>query len=86
MIDFHFVNDNNITLERKQEAKANFLRLLGDFKDEFDENNGDVTIDFSITDKDDTRFYNYTFPNHDVTDFIRRWRLKYEPEEGQSNS
>lgn len=81
MIDFHFVNDNGITLERKQEAKDNFLILLGDFKDEFDEKNGDVTIDFSITEKNDTRFYNYTFPNHDVVEFIHRWKLKYEPQD-----
>jgi len=82
MIQFNYVNDQNISQERKGQAKQGFIDLLKDMAEEFDERNGQVTIDFAITEINDTRFYSFTFSDYPVHEFIHRWKVKYESQEG----
>ena len=77
MIDFHFVG--NSTPQRREEAKERFIKSLGTFKDEFNEKNGQVTVNFNEP-PESTNFFQFGFLSatvDELVDFIRRHQLAY---------
>jgi hypothetical protein len=81
MITFSYSNDADISQEQKELAKEAWLNKLGIFKDEFDEKDGSININFGVP-LDDTRYYTFSFPKHDIFEFNHRfneWVLAGQP-------
>lgn len=73
MITYSYLNDANISVQQREEAKASWIDKLGIFKDEFDNKDGFITIDFSMP-LDDDRYFSFTLSEpHDLSDFIARF-------------
>jgi hypothetical protein len=73
MITYSFSNDENTSTHERQQAKADWLDKLGKFKDEFDEKNGFVNINFAMP-LDDDRYFSFNLSEpHDLSDFINRF-------------
>lgn len=68
MIHFSYTNDNNVSLDERGNAESIFIEKLGPFKDEFEQKNGVVRIDFL-----DKENIGYHFDLENRHDFIRRW-------------
>lgn len=72
MMQFIFTNDQGITGEQKEDAKKAWIDKLGIFREEFEEKNGFITIDF-VKAKDDRNYFVFTFPEHSISDFVQRF-------------
>jgi hypothetical protein len=70
MIQFTYANENDISLEEKENTKQAFIEKLGTLKEEFENKNGIVTINFF---PDNGNKYDYTFDIENRQDFIERW-------------
>jgi hypothetical protein len=73
MTDFVYIGNENKTFDEIELSKSAFIDKLGPFKDEFDQYDGTVTINFNLP-PDDENFYQFGFrKQHNLSDFIRRW-------------
>ncbi|HEV3412094.1 MAG TPA: hypothetical protein VG101_06430 [Puia sp.] len=77
MIQFIFTGEPFPSLQQQEEAKADFIKKLGPFKEEFDEQDGIVTINYSYS-QADTRRWQYNLGKStnpmELIDFIDRWQ------------
>lgn len=72
MITYSYTNDSGISHDQKIAAQQNFEKKMEHFIQEIDDKNGFVDINFAITNTNDNRYYNLTFPNHDLFEFTAR--------------
>ena len=70
MIDFSYSNGADISLDKKEIAKQSFIDKLGTLRNEFDEKNGNVTINFLTIDGNS---FDFSFDVEGRQDFTRRW-------------
>jgi hypothetical protein len=68
-----FTYSGNPSLEELQTAKQSFIEKLGDFKNEFEEKNGTVHINFNLPLEDEKRFTFNLGEIYELHDFIARW-------------
>lgn len=72
MIDFIFVHPELVSAEVREQSKEYFLNNLGPFREEFEEKQGEVTINFHLS-PSDTNYFNYGFKDYDVFEFNHRF-------------
>jgi hypothetical protein len=75
MIQFQY--EGKATHEQREAAKQFFLNKLGVFRDEFDEKNGFVTVDFNSPPDDPDRFKFTVAQQYNLSDFIMRFNEHY---------
>lgn len=73
MITFTYSNAENVSLEEIEYSKNAFIDRLGIFKDEFDNKNGHVNIDFAAPIDSNSYFSFSVSPPHSISEFIFRW-------------
>ncbi len=72
-IMFFYKNDSGISFEQKEDAQKFFIEKLGTFKQEFEDKNGSVTIDFGEPETSKRRYEFNVGKEYSLYDFIFRW-------------
>lgn len=76
MIEFHFVGTPFPDPQEQQRDKERFIEKLGPFRQEFEDENGVVTFDYSRPD-DDKHAVSFNLRKNPAKlgDFISRWNI-----------